>query len=366
MRLIILQKGIPNWAINILDNHSLGFTQFPNFSERNNTDMANKIDYSVDAIQIVSQNDPMNITVLEELKYFIPPLQSAEWHQLQTNILSEGCRHALLVWRTYSNVISETASEALVEVNILIDGHNRYTICLQHGLDFPVQFIDFDSLQMAKNYMIEQQLGRRNLNPEQMAYLRGLRYNQDKQTKGKYERKKHSSHNDHYEEKSQNSAKTIEKVAELYHVSPKTIQRDADFAAGLDKLTLELRQSVLSGVVKVSKKDIQKLAKVTVDSPVETFEELTVLNQPIKKTKTAERVREQSPSAAISLSDMVRKCVPNANDSDLTVQIRGRFLLDNNLTETWKKLRGFDESVLIDESFTDTISIYQAPFLGLI
>jgi hypothetical protein len=86
---------------------------------------------------------------------FKPPLQSAEWHQLQTNILSEGCRQALLVWKTYSDMISETASEALVEVNILIDGHNRYEICLQHGLDFPVQFIDFDSLQMAKNYMIE-------------------------------------------------------------------------------------------------------------------------------------------------------------------------------------------------------------------
>lgn len=65
------------------------------------------------------------------------------------------------------------------------DGHNRYEICLKHGLYLPIQFIDLELLQMTKNYMIEQQLGRRNLNQEQMAYLRGLRYNQEKLSKGK-------------------------------------------------------------------------------------------------------------------------------------------------------------------------------------
>jgi hypothetical protein len=48
------------------------------------------------------------------------------------------------------------------------------------------------------------------------------------------------------------------------------------------------------------------------------------------------------------------------------MQIKGRFLIDNNLTEIWKKLRGFEDDTVIDESFTDTISIYQAPYLGLI
>jgi hypothetical protein len=30
---------------------------------------------------------------------------------------------------------------------------------------------------------------------------------------------------------------------------------------------------------------------------------------------------------------MVKKCVPNAFDFDLTLQIKGRFLMDNQLTE---------------------------------
>ena len=321
---------------------------------------------SLDTIKFVNQNDTPKITILEELKYFIPPLQAEEWNQLQSNILAEGCRQALLVWKTIGKVIDENATEPLAEVNILIDGHNRYEICLKHDLGFPMQFIDFESLQMAKNYMIEQQLGRRNLNPEQMAYLRGLRYNQDKLSKGKYDRKKDSSHNDYYENKPVNNSKTIHKVADLFHVSPKTIQRDAEFAQGLDRLTLSLRQDVLSGLVKVSKKDIQKLAKTPLDTPISSADELIKMNQVPRKTTTAETVTKPSTSTTNSLSDAIRKCVPNALDFDLTMQIKGRFLIDNNLTEIWKKLRGFEDDMVIDESFTDTISIYQAPYLGLI
>ena len=328
--------------------------------------MTKQIINTLDTIQLVNPDNTTKITILEELKYFIPPLQPEEFNQLQSNILVEGCRQALLIWKTFSNVIDQNTTEPLAEVNILIDGHNRYEICLKHGLGFPVQFIDFESLQMAKNYMIEQQLGRRNLNPEQMAYLRGLRYNQDKLSKGKYDRKKDSSHNDYYENKPVNNSKTIHKVADLFQVSPKTIQRDAEFAQGLDKLTLDLRQDVLSGVVKVSKKDIQKLAKTPLDTLISSAKELIKMNQAPKKTKTAETVTKPSPSTANNLSDAIRKCVPNANDFDLTMQVKGRFLIDNNLTEIWKELRGFQDDTVIDESFTDTISIYQAPYLGLI
>jgi predicted nucleic acid-binding protein len=313
----------------------------------------------------MNQQDIHPITIVEELRYFIPPLQPEEKNQLETNILFEGCRHALLVWKTTAKVIDEKAAEPLQVVNVLIDGHNRYDICRKHGLEFPVQWVDFTSLQMAKNYMIEQQLGRRNLNPEQMAYLRGLRYHQDKLLKGKYDRKKNSSHNDHYDNPLSNHAKTIEKVADLFQVSPKTIQRDAEFAQGLEKLSVGLRQDVLSGAVRVPKKQIQQLAKISLDKPLVSLEEIFSVNHTPAPIKT-ERIITQPPvSTTNDLSDMVRKCVPNALDFDLTLQVKGRFLMDNQLTEVWKKLRGFDEQMVIDESFTDTISIYQAPYLGL-
>lgn len=302
--------------------------------------MANKKNTSPDIIQLVNPDHTPKITILDELKYFIPPLQPEEFKQLQANILVEGCRQALLVWKTFSNVIDENADEPLAEVTILIDGHNRYEICRQHGLGFPIQFIDFASLQLAKNYMIEQQLGRRNLNSEQMAYLRGLRYNQEKLFKGKYDRKNDSSHNDYYENNPLSKAKTIYKVADLYQVSPKTIQRDAEFAQGLDKLTLGLRQEVLSGVVKVSKKAIQQLAKISLDTPISSFQELIEINQVPKKTTTTATVTKQSSPTINNLSDAVRKCVPNALDFDLTMQIRRTIFTGQSFDGNLEKAKG--------------------------
>ena len=49
--------------------------------------MAKQIINSLDTIQFVNQNDTPKITILDELKYFIPPLQPEEWNQLQSNIL---------------------------------------------------------------------------------------------------------------------------------------------------------------------------------------------------------------------------------------------------------------------------------------
>lgn len=84
--------------------------------------MANKIDNSLDTIQVVHQQDTNKITILNELKYFISPLQPEEWNQLHAYILVERCRQALLVWKTYHNVVDENAAELLAEVTILIDG----------------------------------------------------------------------------------------------------------------------------------------------------------------------------------------------------------------------------------------------------
>lgn len=63
--------------------------------------------------------------------------------------------------------------------------------------------------------------------------------------------------------------------------------------------------------------------------------------------------------------EKIRKGVENANDFDITVTIKGKFLVDNNLCEVWANLRGINSS-LIDEDYSDTISLYQAEILGII
>ncbi|MBU1820852.1 MAG: hypothetical protein KKG00_04975 [Bacteroidetes bacterium] len=198
------------------------------------------------------------IKILPELKELIPPLQADEFAQLEANIIKEGCREALLIWEV-------SKSEELVEKNeyVLIDGHNRHRICTKHGLDFRIHLVSFPGLTEVKEYMIDNQLGRRNLSPEQISYLRGKKYNAQKLDKGKYERSGHKGQSDPYE----SGKSTADRLAEQFNVSQKTIKRDAVFAEGLDKLSSEQRKEVLSGKSKLRKSDIQALGRGGVGVP---------------------------------------------------------------------------------------------------
>lgn len=192
------------------------------------------------------------IKILPELEDLIPPLQQDEYEQLEANIIKEGCREALLLWDV-------NGSEGAIEKGdyILVDGHNRYRICTKHQIDFRIHLISFGNLNDAKEYMIDNQLGRRNLTPEQVSYLRGKKYNAQKLDKGKYERSNHKGQNVPYG----SGVSTADRLAEQFNVSQKTIKRDAVFADGLDKLPTQQRKDLLSGKIRMRKSEIQALGR---------------------------------------------------------------------------------------------------------
>lgn len=68
------------------------------------------------------------------------------------------------------------------------------------------------------------QLGRRNLRPEQMSLLRGRRYNRTKKTHGG--QRESSPQND--------DLKTAERLAQQHGVSKATIERDGKFAEAVE------------------------------------------------------------------------------------------------------------------------------------
>jgi hypothetical protein len=97
----------------------------------------------------------MDIIVNEELKAYIDPLTAEEYEALERSILAEGCRDALVLWG-----------------DMLVDGHNRYGICRQHGLPFQtVQSTRFQSIEDVHLWMIDQHLGRRSLSDFQRGVL---------------------------------------------------------------------------------------------------------------------------------------------------------------------------------------------------
>jgi len=97
----------------------------------------------------------MDIVVNEELKAYIDPLTTEEYEALESSILAEGCRDALVLWG-----------------DVLVDGHNRFGICRKHGLPFQtVQNTRFQSIDDVYLWMIDQHLGRRSISEFQRGVL---------------------------------------------------------------------------------------------------------------------------------------------------------------------------------------------------
>lgn len=97
----------------------------------------------------------MNIVVNPELKAYIDPLTPEEHAALERSLLAEGCRDALVLWG-----------------DVLVDGHNRYGICQQHGIAFnTLQSTQFKSMDDVHLWMIDQHLGRRSVSDFQRGVL---------------------------------------------------------------------------------------------------------------------------------------------------------------------------------------------------
>lgn len=89
-----------------------------------------------------------------EFQALIPPLKPEERHQLEANIVAEGCRDALVVWN-----------------GVLLDGHNRLEICSRLKIPFRTLEIALPDREMAKLWILQTQVGRRNLSPDQRAAI---------------------------------------------------------------------------------------------------------------------------------------------------------------------------------------------------
>lgn len=219
------------------------------------------------------------IVVRDEFKSLIPPLSPEEYAQLETNILTEGIRDPLVLWEDG-------------DVYILIDGHNRYAICAKHGLNFHYKIMSFASADEVKVWMVTNQLGRRNLSPEQQSYLRGLRYLQEK-SQGQ---RNDLTSGQNVKKSEVVGETTAAKLGAEFNVSERTIVRDADFARGIDRLEEEMpgqRQQILSGKSNLTKQDIQQVGK----NKVSADKMLHVEKQQRPKSKaldplSAERVAE--------------------------------------------------------------------------
>ena len=221
----------------------------------------------------------------KDFQKLIPALSVEEKQQLESNLIADGCRDPLVIWG-----------------DTLIDGHNRFEICTRLGIDFKTISKDFDSEIDAKIWMLNLQRGRRNSTPEQLSYMRGKRYELEKQKQGSNNQFVQNENN-----QNDNFQPTHKKLAVEYNVGEATIIRDAEFTRGIDAIesvSPEIKEVILSGKSDIKKQGIQAIAK-----------EVKAVEKEIKQAsflKTDEEIKEE---IAVKTEEIVKKHVHVAQNS---------------------------------------------------
>lgn len=199
----------------------------------------------------------INLKIDPEFQSQIPPLTDDEFKQLEENILKEGkLLSPLIVWN-----------------NTLVDGHNRYAILQKHPeICFSTMPLRFESREEVLAWICKNQLGRRNLTPEQKLFLIGKQYEAEKSSHGEARKESHDEngrfHRSSQTDNSGEAMKTCERIAEENGVSKATVLRASHYTRGIDiadNLSPGIKQKVFSGEVKFTNEEMSKLVQASVE-----------------------------------------------------------------------------------------------------
>jgi N6-adenosine-specific RNA methylase IME4 len=223
-----------------------------------------------------------NLSINPELKSLIPPLTAEEFKQLETNVLAEGIREPIITWQ-----------------GTIVDGHNRYELAQMYDLPFKVKEMAFASMEDCMDWMINNQLGRRNVTETQKDYLIGKKYENEKQ-RDRFKGNQYTGGG------GQNvpHQKTAERLGEEFGISDKQVKRNEDFAKGVDLLANvepELKGQILQGKSDLNKQDVQEFGKISKQAQKEVNQSAIFVSDEELKRQINERASEM---AKVKLAEM--------------------------------------------------------------
>ncbi|MDC0740923.1 hypothetical protein [Polyangium mundeleinium] len=183
------------------------------------------------------------ITTDPEIEALLPRESNEEYALLEQDLRAHGCVAPLVVWQDGPR-------------QVLLDGHTRRAICRAHRIFYEKKILEFPDRTSAILWVIENQLGRRNLTPEAQAYLRGRIYNLEKRQGARTD----------LDTSRQGGEKMSERLAEIYRVGSRTIERDAQFARLLDQLAATygtaIKNAVLTRDAKMTRAEVAQAVKL--------------------------------------------------------------------------------------------------------
>ena len=179
------------------------------------------------------------------------PLFPQEYKKLEENLIANGCIDPIITWNGY-----------------IIDGHNRYEICMRHGIPYRSEEMDFDYREEVIAWICAKQLKRRNLTDETRKFLIGMQYESEKIVNAKRtaaEKKKLSLRDSNSSWTDLSNRKTAHRIANENHISYGSVEKYAHYTRALEEIGKKeprLVPKILSGKYKISHNALISLSKL--------------------------------------------------------------------------------------------------------
>lgn len=230
----------------------------------------------------------MNLKIDPEFESKIPPLTEDEFRQLEENILSDGIViNPIIIWN-----------------GVIVDGHNRFHIIEKHpDIKFTTHEKDFSDRFLAIAWICKNQLGRRNLTPEQKKYLIGKQFESEKASQGGNHGNQHTRLAKCQLGTLPTQADTAERIAQENGIGRRSVFRAEAFSKAVDiadEVEPGIRDDLLAGEIKATEKEIRELVNA------EPAERPAIVER-IKKPPSSNQERHRRPKANEPETDLVHK-----------------------------------------------------------
>ena len=244
----------------------------------------------------------------EELKALFAPLSAEEFEILEKDILKIGQpRESLMLAKIGEGRIS-----------FLMDGHNRLAICEKHNLPYSLSHINFNSIDEAKAWMLQNQLGRRNVTDSSL-YL-GRLYELTKNSKGGKKGKGEEGR----------GKDTAKELAEKHNVSERTVRNSASLAKAVEKLNKFCPEFEIEKKLKhkgVTKRDAIEAAKFAEKDPAKARDIVYgTSGRPGQESTEMRPYADQMADEAITKLKKIPKIAPGRREALLRVS---DWIIDN-------------------------------------
>lgn len=265
-----------------------------------------------------------------EFESLIPPLSDEEFKQLRDNILNDGeVLNPIITWQ-----------------GTICDGHNRWKIIKENpGIPYKTYELIFLDRYQAKEWIIRNQLGRRNITNEQRLRLIGQMQENRKKSHGNNAKRDDTGKYlmGQNEPTGDKSKSTAAQIAEEVGVSESTVKRAEKFSKGIDALSevsKEAADKVLKGGSGITKAEIMSVPLMEPQQR-EEFAERVINPQPKEERKVEKH--------QYSVEDLVKEI--ESNGWNFTKHLKDTLVFRSTLYEDYNdrlKVRNAVNSVKQD------------------